>query len=208
LNGHRHVIKTVIFDLGKVLIPFDFARGYRAMEKFCDYPAAEIPKRIAGTDLVYRFETGLVEPRDFVEQLSRVLDLRVTYEQFCEIWSSIFLPETLVPDSLLAGIRERYRLLVLSNTNAIHFDMVRQNYPMLRHFHDLVLSYEVKAMKPSPAIYREAIARARCRPEECFYTDDIPAYVEGARREGIDAVQFQSCAQLERDLAAREIRWL
>jgi len=201
------VIKTVIFDLGKVLIPFDFARGYRAMEKFCDYPAAEIPKRIAATDLVHRFETGLVEPRDFVEQLSRMLGLRVTYEQFCEIWSSIFLPDTLVPESLLASLAERYRLLVLSNTNAIHFDMVRQNYPLLRHFHDLVLSYEVKAMKPSPAIYREAIARAQCRPEECFYTDDIPAYVEGARREGIDAVQFLSCAQLERDLAAREIRW-
>jgi putative hydrolase of the HAD superfamily len=202
------VIKTVIFDLGKVLIPFDFSRGYRAMEKYCDYPAAEIPKRIGATDLVHRFETGLVEPRDFVEQLSRMLDLRVTYEQFCEIWSSIFLPDTLVPESLLAGIGARYRLLVLSNTNAIHFDMVRQNYPMLRHFDDLVLSYEVKAMKPSPAIYREAIARAECRPEECFYTDDIPAYVEGARREGIDAVRFESCAQLERDLAARGIQWL
>ena len=201
------MIKTVIFDLGKVLIPFDFSRGYRAMERFCDYPAAEIPKRIAATDLVHRFETGLVEPRDFVEQLSRMLDLRATYEQFCEIWSSIFLPETLVPESLLAGIGERYRLLVLSNTNAIHFAMVRQSYPMLRHFHDWVLSYEVKAMKPSPAIYREAIARAQCRPEECFYTDDIPAYVEGARREGIDAVQFESCAQLERELAVREIRW-
>jgi len=201
------VIKTVIFDLGKVLIPFDFSRGYRAMEKFCDYPAAEIPKRIAATDLVHRFETGLVEPRDFVGQLSRMLDLHVTYEQFCEIWSSIFLPDTLVPESLLAGIGERYRLLVLSNTNAIHFAMVRRNYPILRHFDDMVLSYEVKAMKPSPAIYREAIARAQCRPEECFYTDDIPAYVEGARREGIDAVQFESCAQLERDLAAREIRW-
>jgi FMN phosphatase YigB (HAD superfamily) len=202
------VIKTVIFDLGKVLIPFDFSRGYRGMERFCDYPAAEITKRIAATDLVHRFETGLVEPRDFVAQLSRSLDLRITYEQFCEIWSSIFLPDTLVPESMLAGIGARYRLLVLSNTNAIHFDMVRQNYPMLRHFHDLVLSYEVKAMKPSPAIYREAIDRAQCRPEECFYTDDILAYVEGARREGIDAVQFQSCAQLERDLAARDIRWL
>jgi len=202
------VIKTVIFDLGKVLIPFDFARGYRAMEKYCDYPAAEIPRRIAATDLVHRFETGLVEPRDFVEQLSRMLDLRVTYEQFCEIWSCIFLPDTLVPESLLAGIGERYRMLVLSNTNAIHFAMVRRNYPLLRHFHDLVLSYEVKAMKPSPAIYREAIARAGCRPDECFFTDDIPAYVEGARREGIDAVRFESCAQLERDLAARGIRWL
>jgi putative hydrolase of the HAD superfamily len=156
---------------------------------------------------VHRFETGLVEPRDFVAQLTRLLDLRVTYEQFCEIWSSIFLPDTLVPESLLAGIGARYRLLVLSNTNALHFAMVRRNYPLLRHFHHLVLSYEVKAMKPSPAIYREAIARAQCRPEECFYTDDIPAYVEGARREGIDAVQFESCAQLERDLAAREIHW-
>jgi putative hydrolase of the HAD superfamily len=201
------VIKTVIFDLGKVLIPFDFARGYRAMEQFCDYPAAEIPKRIAATDLVHRFETGLVEPRDFVEQLSRMLDLRVTYEQFCEIWSSIFLPDTLVPETVLAGIGKRYRMLVLSNTNAIHFAMVRQNYPLLRHFHDLVLSYEVKAMKPSPAIYREAIARAGCRPEECFFTDDIPAYVEGAQRAGIDAVQFESCAQLERELAARGVRW-
>ena len=201
------MIKTLIFDLGKVLIPFDFSRGYRAMEKFCGCPAADIPKLIAATDLVPRFETGLVEPRDFVEQLSGMLALRSTYEQFCEIWSCIFLPETLVPESLLAGLGERYRLLVLSNTNAIHFDMVRQNYPILRHFDDLVLSYEVKAMKPSPAIYREAIVRAQCSPEECFYTDDIPAFVEAARREGIDAVQFQTCAQLERDLAARDIRW-
>lgn len=201
------MIKTVIFDLGRVLIPFDYTRGYRAMQPFCDYPAAEIPTRIAATDLVHRFETGLVEPRDFVEELTGRLDLRVSYEQFCEIWSSIFLPDTLVPESLLAGIRQRYRLLLLSNTNPLHFAMVRRNYPLLRHFHDLVLSYQVKAMKPSPAIYREAIARAQCRPEECFFTDDIPAYVEGARREGIDAVQFESCAQLERELAARGICW-
>ena len=205
MNG---VIKTVIFDLGKVLIPFDFSRGYRAMEKLCNYPAAEIPQRIASTDIVHRFETGLVEPREFVEQLSGILELNVSYEEFCEIWSSIFLTHTLVPERVLEGLRRRYRLLVLSNTNAIHFAMVRQSYPLLlRHFDDFVLSYEVKAMKPAPAIYREAIARAQCRPEECFYTDDIAEYVEGARKEGIDAVQFVSGEQLERDLAARDIRW-
>lgn len=203
----KGVIKTVIFDLGKVLIPFDFSRGYRAMEKLCSYPAAEIPKRIGTTDLVHRFESGLVEPRDFVDQLSAMLDLRVNYEQFCDIWSSIFLPDPLIPESMLAGLRERYRLLLLSNTNAIHFEMVRQSYPMLRHFDHFVLSYEVKAMKPAPAIYQQAIAHAQCRPEECFYTDDIPAYVEGARKLGIDAVQFESRAQLERELQARDISW-
>jgi len=204
----KRVIRTVIFDLGKVLIPFDFARGYRAMEPLCGYSAADIPRRIGATDLVPRFETGLVEPRDFVAQLSRMLDLNIGYEKFCEVWSCIFLPDTLVPESLLEGLRARYRLVLLSNTNAIHFEMVRERYPMLRHFHEFVLSYEVRAMKPSPLIYREAIARAACRPEECFFTDDMPQYVEAARREGIDAVRFESREQLERELAARGIQWM
>ena len=96
-------------------------------------------------------------------------------------------------------------MILLSNTNAIHFPWIQQTYPLLRHFHDLVLSYEVKAMKPHPDIYRAAIARAGCRPEECFYTDDIAEFVEGARALGIDAVQFENAAQLERELRAREI---
>ena len=77
--------------------------------------------------------------------------------------------------------------------------------PHLRHFHRLVLSHEVKAMKPQPEIYRAAIDAAQCRPEECFFTDDILEYVEGARRMGIDAVQFESRQQIERELTARGI---
>jgi FMN phosphatase YigB (HAD superfamily) len=49
------------------------------------------------------------------------------------------------------------------------------------------------------------MAKAGCRPEECFYTDDIAEYVEGARRMGIDAVQFQGAEQLESELLARGI---
>lgn len=199
--------RAVIFDLGKVLVHFDFKRGYRALEGLCPYPAAEIPKRIAPTGLVERFETGLIEPRDFVDQLSAVLDLRIDYAKFREIWSCIFT-ETLVPESMLAGLAAQYRLLLLSNTNAIHFEMIRESYaPLLRHFHELVLSYEVKAMKPDPAIFRKAVDAAGCRPEECFYTDDIAAYVAAARELGIDAVQFESAAQIERELTSRGIRW-
>lgn len=198
--------RAVIFDLGRVLVNFDFKRGYRALEGLCPYRAAEIPVRLAGSGLVDRFETGLIEPRDFVAQMCAVLDLKIGYDDFCGIWRSIFT-ETLVPEALLAGLAARYRLLLLSNTNAIHFEGLRETHGILRHFHDLVLSYEVKAMKPQPEIYRAAIARAGCPAEECFYTDDIPAYVMAGRNLGIDAVQFQSAAQLERELAARGIRW-
>jgi putative hydrolase of the HAD superfamily len=198
--------KAIIFDLGRVLVNFDFQCGYQALEGLCPYAAAEIPGRLATGDLVQRFETGMIEPRDFVAQLSAVLDLEIGYDHFCRIWSSIFT-ETLVPEGMLAGLAERYRLLLLSNTNAIHFEMLRVSHPMLRHFHELVLSYEVKAMKPHPEIYRVAIARAGCRPEECFYTDDIAAYVAAARSLGMDAVRFESAAQLEREFEARGIRW-
>jgi len=201
------MIKAVIFDLGKVLIPFDFRRGYQGLEKACSLAAEEIRSRLTATDLVHRFETGLVESADFVAQLSGMLELRLSYDQFCEIWSSIFLPDPLIPESLLAGLGRRYRLLLLSNTNAIHYTMLERTYPLLRHFHDTVLSYRVRAMKPAPAIYREAIARAGCRPEECFYTDDIADYVDAGRREGMDAVQFESRQQIEHELLARGIRW-
>src|SRR6266480_3762017 len=201
------MIKTVIFDLGKVIVPFDFTRGYRKLEGLCAYSAAEIPRLLASNDLVERFESGTLEPEDFVRELSKTLELRVDYNQFCEIWNSVFLPQTLIPESMLKGIKERYRLILLSNTNAIHFKMLEQSYPCLRHFDDMVLSYRVGALKPAPAIYREAIARAECRPEECFFTDDIADYVAAAKREGIDAVQFESCEQLERELRARGVRW-
>ena len=205
----RKMIKTVIFDLGKVIIPFDFSRAYRAMAELCPYTPEDIPKRIGSvpSDLLRRFESGQIEPEQFVEQLCGILDLRIEYAQFCEIFSSIFLADALIPESMLEGLRRRYRLLLLSNTNAIHFPMIRENYPLLRHFDDYILSYQVGAMKPSPRIYEEAIARAQCAAGECFFTDDIAEYVAAARQAGMDAVQFQSAAQIQSELSARGVTW-
>ena len=198
--------KAIIFDLGRVLVHFDFKRGYKALEGLCPHAAADIPRRIASTDLVTRFETGLVESLDFFEQFSRLLDLRLDYRRFCDVWSCIFT-DPLLPEAMLQSLARRYRLMLLSNTNAIHFRMVRESYgPLLSHFHDMILSYEVKLMKPDPKIFRLAVERAGCRPGECFYTDDIPAYTAAACAEGIDAVTFESAAQIERELAARGIR--
>ncbi len=200
--------KTVILDLGKVIVPFDFQRGYRALAEYSPLPVEELPGRIRATGLVVPFETGQIEAREFVERFTAALDARMSYEEFCRVWSSIFLPDPLIPEELVAGLRNRYRMVLLSNTNSIHFEMIRENYPILRHFDEYVVSYEVGALKPSPKIYDAAIRAARCEPGECFFADDIPEYVEGARRAGIDAVQFLNAGQLQADLEARGIRWV
>jgi len=197
------VIKTILFDLGNVIIPFDFKRAYSRLQPLCSYPATEIPARMRGSDLVRRFESGHIGAEKFVEEFSALLELRINYDEFCEMWSSIFLPEPLIAESLLANLGARHRLMLLSNTNPIHFHMIQETYPLLQHFDHCVLSYEVGSLKPDPKIFEDAIAHAGCAAAECFFIDDLAPNVEAARTHGIDAVQFESAAQLEGELQAR-----
>jgi len=197
------VLKAIIFDIGNVLVPFDFKRAYARLEPLCGLPTVEIRSRLRATGIVQRFETGQMDERRFVQEFSKALDFNFSFEQFCDLWSCIFLSRPLIPETLLSLLAKRYPMLLLSNTNSIHMAMLRSNYPLFRYFDHAVLSHEVGAAKPSPEIYREAIRRAGCDAGECFYTDDIEMYVDAARQLGIQAVQFQSAEQIESELHAR-----
>jgi putative hydrolase of the HAD superfamily len=199
-------IKTILFDLGNVVIPFDFKLAYARMAEHCGCRPEEVPPRIRATGLVGPFERGEIASEPFVRQLSAALRVNITYQEFCDWWSCVFFPQPLISEALLEDLASRYRLLALSNTNPIHFAMLKQSYPLLRHFHDNVLSYEVGAAKPEAKIYHEAITRARCNPEECFFIDDLAVNVEAAREHGMDAIQFLSAEQLDQELRARGLR--
>lgn len=201
------MIQTVIFDLGGVIVPLDFARLYGRLAEHCAVAAEEIPGRIAETGWVPMLESGAMAPEEFTDRIVALLDLKVPEGRFQELWSSLFPGHTLVPESLMEGVKKHHRLLLLSNTNAIHFGMVRENYPLLRHFDHYVLSHEVGAMKPSPQIYEAAIAAAQCKAEECFFTDDIAAYVEGARKAGMRSEQFRSYEQITGVFDEIGVRW-
>ncbi len=185
------MIRAIIFDLGRVLVPFDFARAYARIEALGGRPPS-LP-----IDLTERFESGEIETADFIREICAYCAIDVSPEAFDELWNCIFTRDELIPESLVESLSRRYRMVLLSNTNPPHFAMLKREYPILGHFHAYVLSYEVGAMKPS----------AGCRPEECFFTDDIAAYVEGAKEHGIDAVQFLSAAQIKAELQKRDVRF-
>ncbi|MCC7237746.1 MAG: HAD family phosphatase [Bryobacterales bacterium] len=199
-------IRTIIFDLGRVIVPFDFDRAYARVTALTGLDRQEIRRRLTASGIVPRLESGRIEPAPFVAEFCRIIGHELSYGEFSDIWFSIFDPHTLIPESLLETLKVQYRLLLLSNTNAIHYEMVEERYPHLRHFDHHVLSYKVGALKPEEAIYREALSHAQAEPHECFFTDDIAEYVEGARRLGIDAVQFQSHEQVVGELRSRGVR--
>jgi putative hydrolase of the HAD superfamily len=201
MNNYR----SLIFDLGGVILALDFQRAYRRMSELCGIPPQDLPTHIGATGLVPRFECGQIATEDFIQQLSGAFHGKITHAQFIDIWGSIFEPATLIPESLIVSLKRNYRLLLLSNTNALHFAMIEQRYPMLRHFDAQVLSFRIGASKPDPKIYEAAIAAAQCEPSQCFFIDDSLPYVEGARAAGIDAEQFTSYDALLESLRLRGI---
>lgn len=201
------MIRTLIFDLGRVLVPFDFQIGYKLMSEHCGLAPDEIRRRISSDGLVHGFESGEFDEHEFHHRIEALLETKIDYPRFCDLWYSVFLPHTLIPESLLMSLRRNYRTVLLSNTNPIHYSMLAERFSILEHFDARILSHEVGAMKPLPKIYQAAIEAAQCRPEECFFTDDIPEYVAGACAMGIDAVQFQNCDQLMAELRGRGVVW-
>lgn len=198
--------RALFFDLGNVIVPFDIERAYAGFGAVSALPIEEMAKRLRAGDLVQRYECGQVEDEPFFEAFCELIGVRTTFERFCQIWNSIFLPPTLVPEELLEELSRGYTLLLLSNTNAIHYRFLERNYAHIGHFHHHVLSHEAGAQKPERKIYDDALAAAGVQPEEVFFTDDLPENIEAARQLGIDAEVFTGVPDLQRHLENRGVR--
>lgn len=189
--------------MGNVLVSFDWARGYQALAELCSHSPAEVRRRIKESGLFDTMERGHIEAREAARRVGDLLGFDVPFERFREAWSSIFSPEALFPEDLLAALRRQRRLLLLSNTDVIHYRWILEKYRLLQHFDGFVLSFETGSRKPEPEIYEHAIALAGCPAGEVFFADDRPENVDGALAVGVDAVQFQSIEQIRRDLSSR-----
>ena len=198
----KEMIKALIFDLGRVLVNVDYDMGHSRMAALSGLRAEEVRERLQSSRLAYAFESGLMPSSEFAARVSDLMGVSPSVEEFEEIWYSVFHEGPIIPEEFIAGLRERYRLVLLSNTNAMHYELLEQRLPVLKHFDAYTLSYKLGAQKPSPTIYRDAIVKAGCEPGECFYTDDIAEYIDGGRAAGIQAAQFRGFGRLRSDLSA------
>jgi putative hydrolase of the HAD superfamily len=117
-------------------------------------------------------------------------------DEFHETWSAVFLPDLIVPERLLANLKQRYPLILVSNTNESHVDYIARTYPVFDYFDHKIFSHEVGSLKPDREIYEAAIDAAGRPPEELFFTDDREENIHAARELGIHAHQFTSVGRL------------
>lgn len=194
------MIKVIYFDLGRVIVDFDHSRAARELLKVTPLSLEEAMAVFSDNALVTEYETGRMSSQEHYREVCHRLRMEVSMERFRELWGSMFLPEPLLSEAFLQALKKRYRLMLLSNTNEIHFDFVIQRYPILRIIEERLLSYRAGCMKPEARIFDLAIQKAGVAPESIFFTDDRPENVEAAQRAGIQALQFHSENQIKRDM--------
>jgi putative hydrolase of the HAD superfamily len=104
---------------------------------------------------------------------------------------------------LVPRLKGRYRILLGSNTNAIHAGkFLTQFADVLSHFDALVMSHEIQARKPHAEFFLHCHKLANARPSECVFIDDLPANIAGARAVGFHGILYQQPGKLADHLRA------
>ena len=186
-------IRSILFDLGGVLYDIDYRKTQAAFAALAAQTGADpVTFSKAKQDPIFdAFETGHASPAEFRRRLQQLLGLAEDDAADAAIdhaWNAILIGPMPGRAELLARLKARYPLALLSNTNALHWQIVRpQIEPFAPHFKDIFASCEVGLRKPDAAFYHHAMQRLGWAAAETLFIDDIEANVAGARAAGLRA---------------------
>lgn len=190
-------LDTLILDLGGVLIDVDYERSARAFQENGVPNFAQQFSKAAQTPLFDRFEKGEIGPKEFRDEVRRLLNPELKDKVIDACWNAMLgsvPPERM---ALVEDLRMRYRVYLLSNTNRIHvpafLDIVqRQNRiaDFRQEFDGTYFSCEMGMRKPDAEIFERVLKETFATPEGTLFIDDSIQHVEGARKAGLHAAHL------------------
>lgn len=177
-------IRAVVFDLGKVLVDFDYRIAVRQLAAHSRKPIGSIQELLHLTPLLMDYETGLINSQEFYERIRGETGFSGAFEQFAAAFGDIFMAiEPMV--QLQANLRRNgLPSYVFSNTNEIAVGHIRNRFPFFANFDGYVLSYEHRAMKPDHRLYEVVERCTGRRGAELLYVDDRPENVATGQERG------------------------
>lgn len=182
------MIRAFLFDIGNVLVRFDFARAMQAVAALSDVAdETEAHRRFEAVKADY--EDGRVSRADFLRQAIDILGYRGTEAQFIAAWQGIFW-ENEPMTALVRQLHGTFPLFLLSNTNDMHVEGLFRDFPVFRHFTDGTYSHEARASKPHRPIYEIACRTHGLDPRTTFFIDDLAANIATARELGFHAHHY------------------
>jgi len=191
-NDQKIAPEVVVFDLGKVLVDFDYGIAARKIAGKGWMSANEIRQFIDHSPLLFRYETGLIDREQFYREVCAVTGFSGAIEEFGSFFADIFTPiEAMV--ELHARLRDRrVPTYILSNTNDLAISHIRRNFPFFANFTGYVFSYEHGAMKPHEKLYQVVEQISGATGEKILFLDDRVENVAAATTRGWQVIHHRT----------------
>ena len=190
-----------IFDLGKVLVDFDYSIAARKIAARSAKAPEDLHAFLGSSPLLVDYESGRLTREQFYRAVRDAIGFRGDLAEFGGYFAEIFseMPGTIALHAELR--RQGFKTFIFSNTNDLAIEHVRRNFPFFKNFDGYVLSYEVGAMKPLPAIYEAMEKTSGKRGADLIYLDDRAENVAAGAARGWRAILHESAEKTRAALA-------
>lgn len=190
-------IKNIIFDFGGVLVDLDRRKCIDAFVRIGAGAIAGYVDECRQEDLFHDLEVGYIDVAGFCREVRKACPgCTATDADICAAWNALLAGIPRHRLERLAALRSEYRLVLLSNTNPIHWHKAASDYftqcghTVGDYFEKTYLSYEMHMLKPDACIFRKVLEDSGMKAGETLFIDDSAANCEGARSLGINAMHI------------------
>ena len=186
-------IRTIIFDMGGVIITIDQQEAVRRFKALGLQDAEQQLDPYTQGGIFGDLEAGRITAEEFRIALSKQVGRELSYDECRHAWLGYCgdVPQRNL--QLLTRLRqEGYRLILLSNTNPYMMSHVLSpafdgsGHPLSHYLDALYMSFEMKVMKPDETFFRRVLMAEQTIPSECLFVDDGPLNVAVASQIGIN----------------------
>jgi putative hydrolase of the HAD superfamily len=186
------MIKVVVFDLGKVLVDFDYSIAARKIIARGKVTLAQIAQVLGQSPLLLHYEAGGLTNEEFYKEISTLTGFDGCFEEFADCFGDIFSPiEPMI--ALHASLRQSgLPTFIFSNTNDLAIRVIRRNFPFFANFDGYVLSYQHGFLKPDPKLYEVVERQCGRRGSEILYLDDRPENIATGATRGWQVILQES----------------
>ncbi|MEX0996853.1 MAG: HAD family phosphatase [Flavobacteriaceae bacterium] len=180
------MIKTLLFDFGDVFLNLDKEATSRELKKL---GANQFTPEMQL--LNNQYEKGEITSETFVNGYQKWFP-KVSKQQLIDAWNAILLdfPEHRILFLEQLAASKEYQLLLLSNTNEIHINWVKENIHYFKRFKNcfekFYLSHEINLRKPDASIYEFVLEDNQLKPENVLFIDDTKANTDAAKALGFN----------------------
>ncbi len=187
---------ALVFDIGGVIVSHDNEAMYRQIASRCagSPPTQEVKAVIRRT----RWSLGLEPMSSLHERLQTELGYDGDWSRFVEDWTCHFTADRSMA-ALAAGLARTQRVILFSNTNAVHG---AHEIPGMEELAEVerCLSCDLGLVKPAPEAFLKVAELAGIDPRRSLMIDDLPENVRGAQEAGFQGLLFQGEAELRQAL--------